>query len=139
MTDDVQRHLESLLREFGEVSKLQVRHDERIREATADREEIRESIAKMELELKAAIGRSEKRTRDLVTTVKASCDKGWSDMATWVQNFEQRERDKLDRADEQAYTSKWQRRGLALGIASAVIAALGVIIALVGLLLGAFG
>jgi hypothetical protein len=137
MTDeDVHRHLESLLREFGEVSKLQVRHDERIREATEDREEMRRSMESLGVELRAAIGRSEQRTIDRINTVKDSCDKGWADMARWVKEYERDEREKRLRASDQAFMSKWQRRALAIGVVSAVLAALGVIVAIASQLVG---
>lgn len=143
MADDelerLRRHHESLLQEYGELMRTQVRHDERINKGSEERGEIRAAMEKMELELLAAIGRSEQRQRDLVTSVKASCDKGWADMATWVANFERDQKVARDRADDRAYTAKWQGRAMAVGVASAVIAALGVIVALVALLLGAFG
>jgi hypothetical protein len=138
--DDVRRHLESLLREFGEVSKLQVRHDERITEGTEDRREMRRSMEKLEarsmqkmekleIELLAAIGRSEKRTRDLVTDVKESCDKGWSEFQTWVNKYED---DK--KTDRQHGLARWM---LVVGVVSAIIAAIACIVGLLAFLTGA--
>lgn len=81
MADDelerLRRQYESLQREYGELLVTQTRHDERIDRGSEERGEIRDAMEKMELELLAAIGRSEKRQRDLVTSVKESCDRGW--------------------------------------------------------------
>lgn len=127
--DDVRRHLESLLREFGEVSKLQIRHDERIAEATADRHDMRRSMEKLEVELLAAIGRSEQRTISRINTVKESCDKGWSEMAKWVEKYE------VDKkADRQHGLARWM---LVVGVVSAIIAAVACIVGLLAFLAGA--
>lgn len=74
--DDVrrlERHLESLLAEYGVLKVQQIRHEERIDEAKSDRTEIRVELRTLETELLAAIGRSEQRTREHIDRVNESC------------------------------------------------------------------
>lgn len=77
MSDDdyqrLERHYESLLKEYGVLKVEQIRHDERILEGKDDRAEIRREIGKLEGELLAAIQRSEKRTREHIERADKSC------------------------------------------------------------------
>lgn len=74
--EDVQRlerQIDGLLGQYGALMQTQIRHDERIDEARADRAEIRAEIAKLEAELLAALGRSEQRTHEHIERVDRSC------------------------------------------------------------------
>lgn len=83
MADDelrrLERHLESLLKEYGVLKVEQIRHEERIAEGKDDRAEIRSELAKLEVELLAAMGRQEQRMREHVERVGRECHGFWNE------------------------------------------------------------
>lgn len=137
--DRIDRRVEGLYVSYGALEKAQAVTDERVDTNADNIAAIRADMKELRKDMLEAIGRSEQRTRELVNSVKASCDRGWSDMAAWVEQYEKDEKAKRASDAVLASTSKWSGRMLAVGVASAMIAALGVTIALIALLLGAFG
>lgn len=84
MADDddlrrLERHLESLLQEYGVLKVEQGRHDERINDAKDDRAAIRVELGKLEVELLAALQRSEQRTREHIARVGKECQGFWDE------------------------------------------------------------
>lgn len=75
----LERHVDSLLQEFGVLKVEQIRHEERINDGRDDRVEIRAELAKLEVELLAAIGRSEERTREHIGRVAVECHGFWAE------------------------------------------------------------
>lgn len=98
----LERQIDGLLGQYGALMQTQIRHDERIDEAKADRAEIRAELkaqiaairadmATMRADLLASSDRREQRTRELIMGVKTSCDAGWQGWEKWVEKFEKRQ------------------------------------------------
>jgi hypothetical protein len=143
MSDDLAgRHVDSLLRSYGEVSKLQAEQGVEIRTLGERAAEDRRDMEQMETRLLAAIGRSEQRQRDLVKSVKESCDAGWESWEKWIAKYErdrkaEKEAEKADRqADRQYGLARWM---LVLGVISAIVAAITCVVGLAAFLTGVIG
>lgn len=67
------RHVESLLREYGELSRVQAEQAVEIRHASEDRDDIRDEMEKMEKRLLKAMADSEKRMVKTITEVDVGC------------------------------------------------------------------
>ncbi len=134
--DKLDRKVDGLMASYGELREAQGRHDERIDGAADDVAALRGDVKELERELLDAISRSEGRQRELVQTVKASCDQGWSDMRSWVTAFELERKDEREKAANRAASSKIANRMLGVGVAAAVISAIGVVVALIAVLVG---
>ncbi len=134
--DKLDRKVDGLMASYGELREAQGRHDERIDGAADDVAALRGDVKELERELLDAISRSEGRQRELVQTVKASCDQGWSDMRKWVEAFELERKAERVREADRAERSKTSGRMLAVGVVAAVISAIGVVVALGAVVLG---
>lgn len=134
--DRLRKQYEGLLTTYGALMETQTRHDERIDNATADRLAIRSELKEMRVELLGAIGRSEQRQRELVTSVKASCDKGWDAWEKWVAQYERDEKERVERDVDRGERSLMSRRQVTIGVIALVLTALGMILTLIAMLAG---
>jgi hypothetical protein len=134
--DRIDRRVEGLYVSYGALEKAQAVTDERVDTNADNISAIRADMKELRTDMLAAVGRSEQRTRDLVTGVKASCDKGWAEINTWVEQYERDEKAKRERDADRAERSLVSRRQVTIGVIALVLTALGMIMTLLIVLLG---
>ncbi len=137
--DRLERDYKALLQTYGALDKAQSLLTAELDRAVSDQAKTVKAMEGMRRELLDAIGRSESRQSGLVQGVKASCDKGWGEMAAWVEKYEKHEAEKRERDLDRASTNLISKRMAIIGTFAAIISAVGVLVAALALILSGGG